>query len=724
MTNTLTESAPGKSFEIAPGPLRGTTQGLAKVLREHRHELATLLMGNVADWEKFASLIPQDPRSLREHVELEHYTFVNLLALLFESGDDSFKDIYIGHKILQLYWPGFQSPSEREALVARVLEADERVLCDFLEGKVGADDLARLKGALGAINRVLLARGKKTLEVLLVGDCVFVDVFSFLTGQCLDDEISINPTYATSKNPVELRKELRGLADRKFDLVFYSPFTFQFSFEFAETSLMRNSLRKASEVRGLAEGAFAQVEPTLDVLSALFECPIFVHNASNVRRTDGSLGERAKNLATRRTRWMAKRLVNARLSEYIARRNLETFKHLHIIDEDALLAGASETELGRFLYKSFNHHATVMGRRLASVYRDLIASHVHLLTKKLVVCDLDNTIWEGEIGEGQVRHFTDRQETLKTLREKGVVLSVNSKNDPKNVHWKGSVLGEDDFVCMQINWDSKVVNMKRIQENLNLKYKDYVFIDDRADQRQMVGEAIPEIRVMDATSERTWTLLRLWSEMLEDQAETDRTQLYRERDLRENFVAATEAVESDPTALFAKLEIKVTIREARTPDLKRVAELINRTNQFNMQGSRTTFREVSEWHAMPGTHILIVEGADKFGQMGQICALVLEAGESQVRIPVFVLSCRVFGYGIETALINAIKRRFGVGTDGQGVPIVGLYQETASNEPCRKVYPENGFALDGSAWVYQGLEEPVDPAWLTIQLDWENRVKP
>ena len=73
---------------------------------------------------------------------------------------------------------------------------------------------------------------------------------------------------------------------------------------------MRNSLRKASEVRGLAEGAFAQVEPTLDPLSALFECPIFVHNASNVRRNDGSLGERAKNLATRRTRWMAKRLVN------------------------------------------------------------------------------------------------------------------------------------------------------------------------------------------------------------------------------------------------------------------------------------------------------------------------------------------------------------------------------------------------------------------------------
>ena len=147
MTNTLTESVPGKSSEIAPGPLQGTTQNLAKVLREHRHELATLLMGNVADWEKFASLIPEDPESLREHVELEHYTFVNLLALLFESGDDSFKDIYIGHKILQLYWPGFQSPSEREALVAKVLEADEHVLRDFLEGKVGADDLARLKGA-------------------------------------------------------------------------------------------------------------------------------------------------------------------------------------------------------------------------------------------------------------------------------------------------------------------------------------------------------------------------------------------------------------------------------------------------------------------------------------------------------------------------------------------------------------------------------------------------
>jgi predicted enzyme involved in methoxymalonyl-ACP biosynthesis len=76
-----------------------------------------------------------------------------------------------------------------------------------------------------------------------------------------------------------------------------------------------------------------------------------------------------------------------------------------------------------------------------------------LLKRKLVVCDLDNTLWRGVIGEGAVQHHADRQHTLKALRQRGVVLSVASKNDPKNVHFRGAVLSEDDFVDSQINWD-------------------------------------------------------------------------------------------------------------------------------------------------------------------------------------------------------------------------------------------------------------------------------
>ncbi len=696
---------------VSSGPLR-QNRSLTRALREHQHELSSIMLRNVLHWEKYAREVPKDPGDLAEYVRHEFYTFIDLLALHLGTGEASFRDIYVGQKLLQLYWPHFASPEERDEMARRALEADEREVCGFLRGKVDDEDLGRLGAMFRDVHGVLLARGGRTLDVLMVGDCLFPDVFSFLTGPCLEDGISLNPTYATSKNPFELRDGLRAMADRKFDLVFSSPFSFGFSPEYNATSMVRNSLAGASTLRAMADAVSDQAEATLGLLSSLFECPIFVHNSANVRRHDGTARERAKNLATRRTRRAARGLVNARLEGYVARRNPETFRHLQIVDERALLDGRREDELGRYIYHTDNHHATVMGEHLATLYRDLIAAHVHLRTRKLVVCDLDNTIWEGEIGEGKVRHFADRQRTLKALRGKGVVLSVNSKNDPRNVSWEGATLGEDDFVAMQINWDSKVANMKRIRDDLNLKYKDYVFIDDRADQREMVAEAFPEIHVMDATSDRTWRLLRVWSEMLEDQAETDRTQLYRERDRRESFMAATETVENDPAALFGKLELRASIREARPSDLKRVAELINRTNQFNLCGTRTSFREVSAWREAPGTHILVVEGADKFGQMGQICVAVLEIGADQARIPAFVLSCRVFGYGMETAVINAIKRKAG------GLPIVGLYRETASNEPCRRMYPDNGFVWDGQAWTYEGSDVPADPSWLAVEDEW------
>ena len=643
-----------------------------------------------------------------------------MLARYLESGDESFKDIYVGIKQMQFYWPGFGTVDERLAFVAQVLAADERALVGFLNGKVPPEELDKLRAVLVEVARVLLSRGRKTLDILLVGDCLFIDIMCFLTGPCLEDDITLNPTYLTSKNPVELRKELRAKSARKFDLIFYSPLTYGFSLPYTATGLVRNSLMPAAKIRQMAVEECAEVEKTLDLMSTLYECPILIHNSSGVRRHDSSLKDRGRNLATIRTRWAAKRVVNPRLTNYVARRNAETFKHLHIIDENALRRTSSDLELGRLKFDSHAHHAGVMGAKLATIYRDLIYTHVHLITKKLVVCDLDNTIWEGEIGEGAVRHYLDRQRTLKTLRQKGVVLSVNSKNDPSKVHWRGCGLDEADFVAMQINWEPKVANMKRIQENLNLKYKDYVFIDDRADQREMVADAIPEIRVMDATSARTWELFRLWADLLEDQTETDRTQLYRERDQRESFVAATEEVEADPATLYAKLGIKITIHAAVTADLKRVTELINRTNQFNLCGSRTTFHEVSQWHDDPATHILVVDGADKFGQMGQVSVMVVNSAETSTRIPIFVLSCRVFGYGIETALLNAVKRRFaGVGRSQPGPLLIGLYQETPANEPCRQVYPTNGFTWDGAAWVYQGTDEPVDPSWLTIHDDWK-----
>jgi FkbH-like protein len=294
------------------------------------------------------------------------------------------------------------------------------------------------------------------------------------------------------------------------------------------------------------------------------------------------------------------------------------------------------------------------------------------------------------------------------------LLTINSKNDPRNVHWNGAVLTESDFIHMQINWESKVANMRRIRDALNLNLKDFVFIDDRADQREMVRQAFPEIRVLDATTSQAWARLALWAAALPDTSGTDRTQQYREREQRENFIAESSTALEDPTTLFAGLAIQVEIREPSRAELKRVTELINRTNQFNLTGARTSLREICEWHDGRSRRIIVVEASDKFGPMGLVSAALLEQSGTQFLIPLFVLSCRVFGYGIEDAVLGAVKRLARQFGGRESVSIRGSYRETAFNEPCRAMYPRNGFRWEGQSWIIADVEPSQDPAWLTI----------
>ena len=204
----------------------------------------------------------------------------------------------------------------------------------------------------------------------------------------------------------------------------------------------------------------------------------------------------------------------------------------------------------------------------------------------------------------------------------------------------------------------------------------------------------------------------LWAAALPDRPEADRTQQYRERERRESFLAM--AVEEDQATAFAKLDIRVEIREPKSTELKRTTELINRTNQFNQAGNRTNLKEIREWHTDPARHIIVVDASDKFGSMGLICVALLDLSGPELLISTFVLSCRVFGYGIENAVVNAIKCMARSGTSGAARPIRGAYRETPHNEPCRQMYPNNGFTWDGESWVLQQVEPLDDPAWLTI----------
>ncbi|HET8705458.1 MAG TPA: HAD-IIIC family phosphatase, partial [Pseudomonadales bacterium] len=588
---------------------------IAEQLRMKRCETAEVFASALELTPKWKALADNSRDARDNFLETEFFAFVDYLAEYFERGDDTFKQLLIGEKIKAFYDPTI-SPADRLSQIQAVHTAEYQGFEKLFSGALGAMEWQRLAQALTGIHELLATETSKKQRVLLIGDCLFLDIVPFIVGPLLQAGITLHTDYATSKNPIELRDQLRKLADEKFDLVFFSPFSYDFSPEYSQVTNWRNAMMSEKKIAHIVEKVWGETQTTLDLMADLFDCPIHVHNSANIIREDNKQKRRVKMLASSSAREKARALANARLEDYVNRKNAEAFKHLFIVDEHAIISKFGELEAGAYFYHTAIQHPAVFGKVLAEHYVDVIYVNALLVKKKLVICDLDNTLWEGVIGEGAVSHYHDRQQVLKDLKVKGVVLAINSKNDPANVHWTGGTLSDDDFVYADINWEPKVNGMKRIQNELNLKMKDFVFVDDREDEREMTNMLYPEILCVDATDAKVWARFRMWRDALEDDLEMDRTLMYKQREQRKAFVKEESGSEEEKAALFKSLELKLTITHAQPSDLKRVAELINRTNQFNLEGSRTSFKEVSEWHASPDYLILTGQTSDRFGDMG------------------------------------------------------------------------------------------------------------
>jgi len=702
----MSNPSPQPAEQTFPPPPCPDSVACAAALESNRNQIARALLDNLRIIPRWAAEIHQNQHDIDAFIARELHVFVDYVHLYLKSGDDAYSHLYIGEKLKQAYDASLL-PEQAADLRNQLVKLDGQAFLRVLAPTLPSAPLAYLQRHFDQMHSVLAGKGKKTLTILFVQDCLYLDILAFLTAPLLEDGIGLTPCYATSKNPDELRSQLRTLSKNKIEAVFFSPFTYEFYSEFAQLLRWRNSVMTPARARKTAENAIAETQKTLDLICDLFDCHIFVHNTAMLIREPSPLKRRAKNLMTLRVRTAARNLIREWLNKYVAQKNNETFEHLFVIDETDPLRRLGEHALGALFYSAQIQHPAAFGRELARHYRDLLFIEAFLIKKKLVVCDLDNTLWEGLIGEGEVRHCADRQQILKNLRRKGVVLAVNSKNDPANVHWAGCALSEDDFVCREISWEPKINGMRRIQSVLNLKLKDYVFIDDRADERALINSAFPDIFTMDANEPRTWRLLALWASLLETNPEMDRTLLYRQREERQTFLQSEDHSDHDAAAMFKNLDLRLHIRRATHTDLKRVVELINRTNQFNLCASRTSFAEAAAWTTNPAATLLVAHATDRFGDMGMVCTTLVRVTETGLQIPVFVLSCRVFGYGIENAVMNHIKRL------AHGRSITGWYNETTQNAPCKNFYPDNGFRFSDNAWVFRGAPAS-DPAWLTV----------
>lgn len=611
---------------------------------------------------------------------------------------DGYGSLLAGQTVFELSRP--ERDAARNRMDARL--ALDRFWIDIactLKSHLSAERLAELREHYDEAMRSLVREPRFHVRTLLIGDCLMGETAGITMDKTCRAGVSFDPFPINARTPTQLAQSIDRLGQNEYDAIFFSPFSHARLPEIDALLDPRKAWQISKRVDTLVDAILSQTESLIDVLAHRFECPIYIHNSALAIRATSDAKALVLDLLTTRQRRRARDRINSWILNSIALRNAAGQRNFHVIDEDKIARSIGRRKIGRFLHDSEFQHATVLSLALSREYARHLSVLAKLKGRKLVICDLDNTLWDGVIGEGKVDHYIDRQEYLKRLKERsGIVLSIASKNDVANVNFSGGVLNFKDFVAAQISWGSKVGSIKRIQESLNLQFRHMVFIDDRHDERAFVAEAYPDIIVLDATDPESWRQISLWADITDGSSDVDRTRLYQEQDARRMAMSHENVVEKISADVIDKLELKVEVREAAKTDLKRFAELINRTNQWNLTGSRVTNKALNERLNSVDSLLLIASAKDKFGDLGDVCAAVVQRSSETASIDSFVLSCRVFGYGIETTMLREIVRISA--TRWPATRLEARYVSTNQNHMARDMYSDNGFESLGSGHYF------------------------
>jgi FkbH-like protein len=361
--------------------------------------------------------------------------------------------------------------------------------------------------------------------------------------------------------------------------------------------------------------------------------------------------------------------------------------------------------------------------------------------RKVLCTDLDNTLWGGVLGEEGPEGIAtgsafpgnchlEYQKYLKQLSSRGILLAIVSKNNEADVQEAFQIrsadlaLSLDNFVATKISWSEKSDSIRELAKELSLGLDSFVFVDDNPVECEAIRQQLPEIAVIEAPVQEPWKLVELLSSqpffdaavvtdddvnrLSEYKAQAQRAELSSSAGNRDEFLAS--------------LGIVCTFLSALDAPLARSVQLLAKTNQFNLTTRRHSAAEVEEFASHPGGQAVAIRVRDRFGDAGVVgLALARNEGDSCL-IDSLLLSCRVIGRGIETALLAHIAdnaKRAGA------KQLIGEFIATKKNAPCADFYLDHGFVKDTSSRdarpdsVFYQLDlttsAPTSPKWLTLE---------
>lgn len=644
----------------------------------------------------------------------EHFLqpMLGLLLAYLETTEPRYRDLYLDERLR--FAPHRADPKVRRAFFEELLPIDEQAL---VSTAVSSEAQESLRGVLKELHAPLMeSGGKDTIKLLAVGDCLLNEVRVFLRPRCALKEIPLDMRCAYFS--ASLGKDLSSaevetmMAETRFDVIAFSFFTYDGLPPY--TALLREADKLShSEIQARVQSLLSLVEGYLTRLREKTDAPFLLHNVSGL-----PLSRYRKRIPILPALSNARKFLIEGLNEGL-RQMADGIPNVLLLDEHRVanefgLRKAAQAAVPSHLSRHAYFHTSRFGEPLADAYADILTSFRDLRKAKVLFLDFDNTLWEGVMADGEVKHRLEGQKVLRRLKDAGMLLVALSKNDPKNIRWEEMGLRAEDFALLKINWNLKAQSIQEAADELDLGIDSFVVVDDSDQERALIATQFPKLRTLDATKPETWTslerLLR-FPNTRDTEESRARTELYRAQAERRR-AQSDAGPELDYPAMMASLGLRVRFRKASTHDLDRLTELVQRTNQFNTTTVRYTKRELSTFMSSPTRAVYTAEVVDKFGSFGLVAVVVLSRNESDVTFDSFVMSCRAMGFGLEQAFLRLI-----LDSEPQATRAVGRFVPTDRNAPSARLFVDNGFRqTDDTTWLLDdGAQRPEVPSWITVE---------
>lgn len=383
----------------------------------------------------------------------------------------------------------------------------------------------------------------------------------------------------------------------------------------------------------------------------------------------------------------------------------EQYKNLKVIDFSEFTCRYPTEEL--IDWKFYFISQMGLNPKLSKYFKEWFSrkmDSIALKRKKCLVLDLDNTLWGGVLGEEGIegiqiggdypgKAFLYFQEALLELSKKGVILTVCSKNNEQDVldAWEKNpflVLRKKHFASYRINWTDKAINIKEIAEELNIGLDSFVFVDDNPSERELIRQALPIVEVPEFPVQ-PYELPLFLKKLVEDyfnvysitDEDKKKAQQYKANALRTQVQRSF----GDFAEFLRSLDIQMTIEEANEFNIQRIAQMTQKTNQFNLTTKRYTDTDIRKF-IREGWKIWCLSVTDRFGDNGITGCIIIRGNE----IDTLLLSCRILGKGIEQAFLKKtlmLLQEAGITT------VKSTYSPTQKNRQVADFYDRIGFDL-------------------------------